>query len=144
MYSWAPNRRWPRKLIFWFFPQSIFLFQPPSAPPPPHHASYWGKKFPTQTKVLKQYTCVDFFAISQKEPPVCSVFCFVSLCKKANTFIFCLEVSIEANLLPIIDLILQKQSCLLMFLLNVLLDLTDELDLFCWLFEFFIVNILFL
>ena len=112
--------------IFRFFPPSIFLFQPP--PPMP---LYWGKKFPTQTKVLKQYTCVDFFAISQKEPPVCSVFCFVSLCKKANTFIFCLEVSIEANLLPIIDLILQKQSCLLMFLLNVLLDLTDELDLFC-------------
>ena len=52
------------------------------------------------------------------------MFCFASLCKEANTVFCFVSWYKEANLLPIIDLC----ECLLMFLLNVLLDLTDELD----------------
>ena len=36
----------------------------------------------------------------------------------------------------------EVNECLLMFLLNVLLDLTDELEVFDRLFEFFIVDLL--
>ena len=33
---------------------------------------------------LKRYIYADFFAISQKEWPVCSVFCFAGSCKEVN------------------------------------------------------------
>ena len=65
------------------------LFQPPTTPPHLSRINYWGK-FPTQTNFLKQYTYADFSAISQKERPACSVFCFVSSCKEANTLCFTL------------------------------------------------------
>ena len=65
----------------------LIFFHPghPCSNPPP--INYWGK-FPNQTNFLKQYTYADFFAISQKERPVCSVFYFVSSCKEAKTFCF--------------------------------------------------------
>ena len=69
-------------LFFFFHLEHSFFPQPP--------ISYW-QKFPTQKNFLKQYTYADFFAISQKEQPNSTVFCFVSKHKKAN-------------LLPIIDL----------------------------------------
>ena len=37
----------------------------------------------------------DFFAISQKERPICIVFCFVSSCKETNTLCFVLKVRIK-------------------------------------------------
>ena len=56
--------------------------------------NYW-EKYPTQTNFLKQYTCPDIFAISQKERPICSAFCFVSSCKEAKILYFVLWVSIK-------------------------------------------------
>ena len=64
-----------------------------SNPPP---INYWGK-FPTKTNFLKQYSCADLLAMSQKEWPIYS------------------------------DPYFTKIECLLMFLLNVLLDLTENL-----------------
>ena len=64
-----------------------FLFEPSPI-------IYWGK-FPIQRNFLKQYTYANFYAISQKERPVCSVFCFVSSCKEANTLCFALQVSVK-------------------------------------------------
>ena len=65
---------------------SIF-FHPGHSYYNPSTINYWGK-FPTETNFLKQYTCADLFAISQKEWPICSQFCFVSLCKEASTLRF--------------------------------------------------------
>ena len=62
---------------------SIF-FQPGHSYSNPPTINYWGK-FPTETNFLKQYTCADLFAISQKEWPICSGFCLVSSCKEAST-----------------------------------------------------------
>ena len=39
--------------------------------PTPSPINYWGK-FPNQTNFLKQSPCAEFFAISQKEWPICS------------------------------------------------------------------------
>ena len=83
---------------------------------------------------LKRYTFAKFFAILQKEWPVCSVFCFVSSCIEANTMFSFINWYKEANLLPTIDYwshFAEVTECLLMFLLNALLDLTPELDVFC-------------
>ena len=52
--------------------------------------------------------------------------CLIDVPPLINSSIF-LE---EANLLPIIDLTWQVIECLLMFLLNVWLDITDELNVF--------------
>ena len=49
--------------------------------------NYWGK-FSTQTNFLKQYTYADFFGISQREWPICNVFCFLRLFKESMTFYF--------------------------------------------------------
>ena len=49
----------------------------------PKPIKYCGK-FPNQTNFMKQYTYADFFAISHKEHPVCTVFCFERSCKEAN------------------------------------------------------------
>ena len=70
---------------------SIFSTQDILIPPPtPLLPVYnWGK-LPTPTNFLKKYTYADFFAISKKERPVCSVFYFVSSCKEANTLCFVL------------------------------------------------------
>ena len=38
---------------------------------------------------------LTFFAISQKEWPVCSLFCFISPCKEASTLCFVLQVNIK-------------------------------------------------
>ena len=65
----------------------LIFFHPGHSYSNPLPINYWGK-FPNQTNFLKQYTCADFFAISQKERPVCSVFYFVSSCKEAKTFCF--------------------------------------------------------
>ena len=71
--------------------------------------NYW-REFPTQTNFLKQDTYADF-AISQKEQPVCSVFCkvYVHVKKPTHCVLFCKLVYEEANLLPlIVDLLLFK------------------------------------
>ena len=65
---------------------SIF-FQPGHSYSNPPTINYWGK-FPTETNFLKQYTCADLFAISQKEWPICSGFCLVRSCKEASTLFF--------------------------------------------------------
>ena len=83
---------------------------------------------------MKGYTYAKFFAILQKEGTVCSVFYFVSSCIEANTMFPFISWYKEANLLPTIDYcshFAEVTECLLMFLLNALLDLTAEPDVFC-------------
>ena len=83
----------------WFPPLLInfsIFFHPGHSYSNPPPINYWGK-FPTETNVLKQYTCADLLAMSQKEWPIYS------------------------------DPYFTKIESLLMFLLNVLLDLTDNL-----------------
>ena len=45
------------------------------APPPPPRLLITGESFQPE---FETYTYVDFFAISQKDWSVCSVFCFAS------------------------------------------------------------------
>ena len=66
-----------------------------------------GKVF--NPKFFKQYPYADFFEISKNERSVWIVFCLVSSCKEANAFCFVRWYK-KANLLPIIDLTLQKWS----------------------------------
>ena len=63
--------------------------------------NYWGK-FPTQANFLKRYTYAD-----RSDP---SVVCFVcKFVQRKQHIVFCFVSSYkEANLLPIIALILQK------------------------------------
>ena len=69
------------------------FFHPGHSYPNPLPINYWGK-FPTETNFLKQYPCAEFFAISQKEWPICSGFCFVSS-RKVSTLGFALQDSIK-------------------------------------------------
>ena len=62
----------------------LIFFHPGHSYSNPPTINCWGK-FPTETNFLKQYTCADLFAISQKEWPICSGFCLVSSCKEAST-----------------------------------------------------------
>ena len=82
-YSWVPNRRHTTLINFSIFFHSGYSYS--NLPP----INYWGK-FPFQTNVLKQYTYAAIFAISQKERPICILFCFLSSCKEANTLRFVL------------------------------------------------------
>ena len=94
---------------------------------------YWNNILIETMYLLKQYTHTDFFVTSQKEWPVFVVFCFVSTIKK-----------------PTYSQLLTSFCSNQMFgdviLLNLFLDLIiiDELVVFCWSFEFFNVDLLFL
>ena len=84
------------------------FFSTPSIPFPTRLINYWGKL------------------------NVCSVFCFASLRKEANTAFCFYKLVWRSQLIAsywthFAELI----ECLLMFLLNVLLDLTDALDVLC-------------
>ena len=83
-YSWVPNRT-PANWFIDFFPPRTFFFHLHPLPLP--RLLIIGESFQRYTG-LKRYTYTDFFAISQKEWLVCSVFCFASSCKEANT-VFC-------------------------------------------------------
>ena len=67
----------PPQINFSIPPRS--LFPPPS---PPSLINYWGK---FSTRVWNDILMVTFFARSQKEWPVCSLFCFATSCKDVNT-----------------------------------------------------------
>ena len=84
-----------------FFHPEHFSSTPSTSP---RFIIYWGKVF---NPSLKRYIYADIFAISQ-EWPVCSVFCFTSSCKEANTMFCFVSQYKEANLFPITDLISQK------------------------------------
>ena len=140
MYSWVSNRSPPLRIInFSIFFHSGHSYSNPSP------INYWGK-FPTQTNFLKQYNYASFFAISQKEWPVCTVFCFVSSWKEAtNTLGFVFEVSIKKLTYHQLLTTFSRSTRMLVnvILLNVFLNLIDELDVFFWSFESFIVDLLF-
>ena len=72
----------------------LIFFQPRHSYSNSPSINYWGK-YTIETNFLKQYTCADLFVISQKEWPICSGFCFVSLCEEASTLCFALKVSIK-------------------------------------------------
>ena len=95
-----------------FFPPRSFLFQAP-------RSLIIGERFPTHTNFLKQYTCDYFFAISQNERPV----------KGANTLYSVLQVDIKKP--TFCQLLTSFHRSLLIFLLNVLRDLNDELYELC-------------
>ena len=80
---------------------------------------------------LKRYTSADFFAIPQKEWP--SVVCFVlKVHARKPTQCFVLYVSVKKpTYFQLLTHFAEVIECLLMFLLNVLVDFTDELDVFC-------------
>ena len=90
--------------------------------------NYWGK---VSTRIWKDILMLTFLQSRKRNDP--SVVCFVLqvFARKPTQGFFCKLVQrsqLIANYWPHFAEVIE---CLLMFLLNVLLDLNDELDLFC-------------
>ena len=82
-YSWVPNKRPPRVLIFRFFSTQNILISTP-------RLLIIGKRFQPR-KTFWNYVLIFTSLRSRKRNGlVCIVFCFVSLCKEANILCFVL------------------------------------------------------